>query len=152
MITSENIALLQHTVLFQGSSREDLELALSLFFERRIEAGVVICAEKTPADALYIIKSGSIRITLMAGDEEKKLLLLGPRDFFGELSLIHEADRQVSARAEKVTELLVLSRKDFQELMELDPRTGSRLLLMITKLLAARVRIFSGKVRELLLT
>ena len=85
-----NLELLQKSVLFKGSSNEELELVLGLFQERQIKPNAAIFTEKMPAEALYIIKSGSVRITMMAGEgEEMGLLLLGPGEFFGGPSPAH---------------------------------------------------------------
>jgi CRP-like cAMP-binding protein len=148
----DNLELLQKTVLFKGSTREELDLVIGLFQDRQIKEHTTIFTEKMPAEALYIIKKGNIRISLMAGEgEEKSLLLLGPGDFFGELALLQEESRMVSARAETAAELLVLTRKDFQALTDLDPRTGARVLAAIGKLLAMRVKAYSALFRDMLL-
>lgn len=148
----DNQELLQMTPLFKGSSKEDLDLALGLFQERQIKPNTTIFTEKMPAEALYIIKSGNIRITMMAGEgEEAGLLLLGPGDFFGELALLQEEQRLVNARSESATELLILTRKDFQALTDLDPRTGARVLTAIARLLAVRVHAYAARLRGLLL-
>jgi CRP/FNR family cyclic AMP-dependent transcriptional regulator len=147
-----NIELLQKTVLLKGSSKEELDLVMGLFQEREIQQNATIFTEKMPAEALYIVKSGNVRITLMVGEgEEQGLLLLGPGDFFGELALVHEDVRLVNARAETDVELLLLTRKDFQALLDLEPRTGARILQVIAKLLAMRVKMYSERLKDLLL-
>ncbi len=147
----DNIELLQKSLLFRGSNREELELAIGLFLERQIKPNTTIFTEKMPAESLYIIKSGNVMISVMAGEGEEKLLLrLGPGDFFGELALLQEESRMVSARSESAVELLVLTRKDFQALMELDPRTASRVLLSISKLLAMRIKAYGSLLRDIL--
>jgi CRP/FNR family transcriptional regulator, cyclic AMP receptor protein len=106
-----------------------------------------------PAEALYIVKSGNVRITIMAGEgQELGLLLLGPGEFFGELALVQETNRLVTARAETPVELLLLTRKDFQALLDLDPGTGAKVLTTITKLLAMRVKAYSERLKEFLLS
>ncbi|HYA85850.1 MAG TPA: cyclic nucleotide-binding domain-containing protein [Nitrospirota bacterium] len=148
----DNFELLQKTVLFKGSSKEELDIVMGLFQERQIKQNTTIFTEKMPAEALYIVKSGTVKITMMAGEgEEMGLLLLGPGEFFGELALVHEDVRLVNARAETVIDLLVLTRKDFQALLDLEPRMGARMLTIITKLLAMRVKAYSEKLKELLL-
>ena len=148
-----NLELLQKTLLFKGSTREELELVLGLFQEREIKPNANIFTEKMPAEALFIVKSGAVKITMMAGEgEEMGLLLLGPGEFFGELALIHEDVRLVNARAETAVELLLLTRKDFQALLDLDPRTASRLLITIAKLLAMRIQAYGDKLKDLLLS
>ena len=148
-----NLEVLQKTDLFRGSSKEELELALGLFQERPVKPNTTIFTEKMAAEALYIIKSGSVRITTMAGEGvEAGLLLLGPGDFFGELALLQEETRMVNARAESAAELLILTRKDFHALIDLDPRSGARMLMAIAKLLAGRIRAYGERLRELLLS
>jgi CRP/FNR family cyclic AMP-dependent transcriptional regulator len=148
----DNLELIKKTVLFKGSSREEIELASGLFQERQIKQNTNIFTEKMPAEALYIIKSGKVRISIMAGEgEEKTLLMLGPGEFFGELSLLQEESRLVTARAETSVELLLLTRKDFQALVELDPRTGARVAMTIAKLLAMRVKAYSARLKGMLI-
>jgi CRP-like cAMP-binding protein len=148
----DNLELIQKTVLFKGSSRDELELASGLFQERQIKQNTTIFTEKMPAEALYIIKSGNVRISIMAGEgEEKPLLMLGPGEFFGELALLQEESRLVTARAETPVELLLLTRKDFQALVELDPRTGARVAMTIAKLLAMRVKAYSARLKDMLI-
>ena len=148
----DNLELIKKTVLFKGSSREEIELASGLFQERQVKQNTNIFTEKMPAEAFYIIKSGNVRISIMAGEgEEKPLLMLGPGEFFGELALLQEESRLVTARAETPVELLLLTRKDFQALVELDPRTGARVAMTIAKLLAMRVKAYSAKLKGMLI-
>jgi CRP/FNR family transcriptional regulator, cyclic AMP receptor protein len=147
-----NLELLQKTMLFRGSKYDELELVLGLFQERQLRQNAVIFSEKTPGEALYIVKSGKVRISMMTvAGSETSLLLLGPGEFFGELSLIQEDIRLVSARTETPVEILLLTRKDFQVLLELAPRTASRALIVISRLLAMRVKAYSDRLKELLL-
>ena len=148
-----NLELLQKTVLFKGSTGDELALILGMFQERQIKPNAVIFTEKMPAEALYIVKSGSVRISIMAGEgDEMGLLLLGPGDFFGELALVHEDVRLVNARAETPVDLLMLTRADFQSLIDLDPRTAVRVLMVISKLLAMRVKAYSERLKDFLIS
>ncbi len=148
----DNIELLRKSVLFKGCSAEEVELAAGLFQERLIKSNTTIFTEKMPAEALYIIKSGNVRIFMMDGEsEEKSLLVLGPGEFFGELALLQEEGRMVTARSDSAVELLALTRKDFQALMDLDPRTSARIVMAIAKLLAMRVKAYSSRFRDMLL-
>jgi len=149
----EIIDLLKKNLLFKGCTHDDFELLSGLFVERKVNPNTTIFSEKMPGEALYIIKSGEVRISLMAGEgEEIGLLQLGPGDFFGEIALIQESSRAVTARSETTTELVMLGRKDFLALMDLDPRVAARVALSIARLLAMRVKAYSTKLREILLS
>lgn len=148
----DNREFLQKTLLFKGCTQEELELISGLFQERQIKPNTTIFTEQMPAEALYLVKSGSVRITMMAGEgKESGLLLLGPGEFFGELALLQEESRLVTVRAEVPTELVLLTRKDFHALIDLDPRLGSRILMAIAKLLAMRIKAYAPRLKELLI-
>jgi len=148
-----NVELLQNSVLFKGCGREGIDLLMGMFQERQIKQNTTIFSEHMPAEALYIVKSGNVRISMMAGEgQESGLLLLGPGEFFGELALVQEASRLVTARAETAVELLLLTRKDFLALMDLDPRTCAKVLMTITRLLAMRVKAYNEKLKEFLIS
>ena len=149
----DTIELLKKNMLFKGCTSEDFELLSGLFVERKVNPNTTIFSEKMPGEALYIIKSGEVRISIMVGEgEEVGLLQLGPGDFFGEIALIQESSRAVTARSENAAQLIMLSRKDFLALMDLDPRLAARVTLSIARLLAMRVKAYSSKLRELLLS
>ncbi len=148
----DNKELLQGTVLFKGCSAEEIELALGLFQERRIKPNTAIFTEKMPAESLCIIKNGTVRISIMAGEgEERSLLMIGPGEFFGELALLQEGKRMVSARSETMVDLLLMTRRDFQALIDLDSRIAARLGTAIARLLAMRVKAYGPLFRDLLL-
>jgi CRP-like cAMP-binding protein len=148
-IVMNNLQFLLSTMLFKGSSGEKIEHILELFQERELKPNTTIFIENMPAEALYIIKSGTVRISMMAGEgEEMGILLLGPGEFFGELALVQEANRLVTARAETAVELLLITRKDFQTLTELEPRIAARALMIITKLLAMRIRTYQERLKQ----
>lgn len=149
----ETIELLKKNLLFKGCTAEDFELLSGLFQERKVKPNTNLFSEKMPAEALYIVKSGKIKISVMEGEgDEVGLLELGPGDFFGEIALIQESSRAVTARAESAVEVIMLARKDFSALLDLDPRVAAKITLAIARLLAMRVKAYSGKLREILLS
>ena len=148
-----NLELLLNTMLFKGGSKDKLERILGLFQERNLNQNATIFTQNMPAEALYIVKSGRVRISMMAGEgEEMGLLLLGPGEFFGELALVQETNRLVTARAETPVELLILTRKDFLKVIELEPGVAARALVVITKLLAMRIRTYHERLKQLIVS
>ena len=147
------VDLLKKNLLFKGCTAEDFELISGLFQERKVKPNTTIFSEKMPAEALYIVKSGKVKISVMEGEsDEIGLLELGPGDFFGEIALIQESSRAVTARAESAVEVLMLTRRDFVALLDLDPRVGAKITLSIARLLAMRVKAYSSRLREILLS
>jgi CRP-like cAMP-binding protein len=85
-------------------------------------AGASVFEAGDPADALYIVLSGSVRIVEETeGEGAREVARIRAGDFFGELSLLLE--RQHSKRAEAVedSELMVLCNDPLRALLDASP-------------------------------
>ena len=71
---------------------------------------------------MYIIKSGMVRIF----NEGQDLATLGEGDFFGEMALIDQMPRMASAETLSDSEVFVLKREDFAELMQKSHETSKK--------------------------
>ncbi len=83
--------------------------------------GSLIFEKGSPAEALYIVLSGRVRIFDSGEDGEVEVAEMGPGDFFGELALLLEGVRSKSARAMEDVELMVIPKSSFDELLKSDP-------------------------------
>jgi CRP-like cAMP-binding protein len=80
-------------------------------------ADSVVFEKGSPSDALYIILTGRVRIADVIDDEEVQIATLKRGDFFGELSLLLHTTHSKTATAVEDTELMVLPKESFQELL-----------------------------------
>ena len=113
---------------------------------RRFRRGEVIFHLGDPGDALFIIVSGEVKISLPseAGDEAI-LVRLARGDVFGELALLDGAPRSATATALTAVETVVLPRDRFRELIANEPVVRDALLAS----LAAELRRLTTHVEEL---
>jgi CRP-like cAMP-binding protein len=81
--------------------------------------GSPVFAPGEPAEALYIVVSGAVRIS-DEGDGE--VARLGPGEFFGEQSLVRASSHSKGAEAVEDCELMVLPKESFERLLSEDPR------------------------------
>jgi CRP-like cAMP-binding protein len=84
-------------------------------------AGGVVFERGTPGDALYIVLSGEVAILDDIDGEEVELTRVAPGEFFGEFSLLTDSTHSMTARASEDSELMVLPKETFQELLECEP-------------------------------
>ena len=84
-------------------------------------ANSVIFEKDSASDALYIILSGRVRISDVVGDKELEIATLEAGDFFGELSLLLHTTHSKRATTLEQTELMVLPKESFQELLAANP-------------------------------
>lgn len=81
-------------------------------------AGSPIFEPGDPAEALYIVLSGEVRIV---DEAEEDVARLGSGDFFGELSLLQRTNHSKRAEVLEDSELMVLPQQPFEALLAEDP-------------------------------
>src|SRR5215212_9197698 len=93
--------------------------------------GEVLARQGEAGDALFIIRSGRVRIDVddILGDSLAAVTVnhLGPGDFFGEMALLTGAARGATVIAEEDTEILVVARQDLAPLLQANPELPERL-------------------------
>jgi CRP-like cAMP-binding protein len=113
---------------------------------RRFRRGEVIFHLGDPGDALFIIVSGEVKISLPSEDGDEAILVrLARGDVFGELALLDGAPRSATATALTAVETVVLPRDRFRELIANEPVVRDALLAS----LAAELRRLTTHVEEL---
>jgi CRP-like cAMP-binding protein len=83
--------------------------------------GTFVFTKGSPADALYIVLEGAVRIYDEVDDSEIEIARTGPGEYFGENSLLMETTHTKNVQAVEDTELLVLSKESFGRLLASNP-------------------------------
>jgi hypothetical protein len=139
--TSAKIAFLKKIHLFQGLDDEELLAIAEKLDEAQYPAGGVIFEQDKKAESFYLIYGGSVRITRRQDGKKIELAILVKYDYFGELALVSKRQRSATATAVVDTSLLVLSRKDFEELYKRVPELRLNLEVAIrSRRLARKLR------------
>ena len=85
--------------------------------------GTVVCVEGDPADSLYVISSGVVRISSRdAQGNPLWLTNLGEGEFFGEFGYFADGKRHAEVVATQDAELLQIGRKELGEIVKEFPR------------------------------
>ncbi len=140
-------AVLKKIPLFQDLTRKELRQLERILHQRTYRANEVIFNEGEPGVGMYIIESGEVRITI--GEDRKVLAILSKGDFFGEMALLLEAPRTASAIASKPSKLYGFFQPDLFSILETYPRTGNKILLRLSQMIAERLRRSNIENREL---
>ena len=116
--------------------------------EKQYPKGSVILFEDDPGDSLFIVRSGRVKVVLVAEDGREVILgVLGVGEHFGELSLIDDQPRSAHVIAMEDATLLVLRRDDFRRRVESNPSVAWALLAELSR----RLRRADGKIGGLVL-
>lgn len=133
---------LKNTQLFEDLSEEELEQLSRITPYKRFKAGDVIYHMEDPADALYFIREGMVKISMyFPNGKEMIVALFGQYDAFGELLLLPSERRPNQAEAVMDTTLIVLPENDFQRLLAQQPKIAMKFIqVMSTNLWQAQMR------------
>ncbi len=126
----------------------ELDVVRSVANEKNYAKNAVVLTEGEMGDSLYMIQSGKVKVFI--GDEEGReiiLKILGPGDFFGEMSMIDKQPRSASVNTLEGSVFLVLTHAAFEKCVEEAPRIGN----MVMRMLAQRVREADRKIGTLAL-
>ncbi len=87
--------------------------------------GAVVFEAGVPAQALYVVLLGKVRILDPGDGEEREVAELGAGEFFGELSLLEDRKHSKRAVVAEDAELLVVPKAFFQELIASDEQIAA---------------------------
>jgi len=129
--------LLKSIPLFADLKDEAIEKIHSLIQRRSYKKNNMILMEEDFGDTLFILSRGSVKITRLS-DEGREVILsiLGEGDFFGEMSIFDGESRSANVIALEDTEVLILKRGDFLDLLEKHPKIA----IVLLQELATRLR------------
>ncbi len=82
----------------------------------------VIFSEGDEGDAFYLIRSGKVNVLRNMNGEQKLVSILGAGQFFGEMSLISEENRNATVEVSETADLVKISRNVFSDIVNSDGR------------------------------
>jgi CRP-like cAMP-binding protein len=143
-----DLALIASHPLFGALQQAQLQRLVAYSKHRKVKAGRAIFAKGDRGDALFAIRSGTIKITAPSGDGREAVFnVLTDGEIFGEIALLDGRARTADAVAVDDCDLLVIERRDFLTLVETDPKIALKLI----ELLCARLRWTSEHFEEVVL-
>src|SRR5688572_32010639 len=113
-----------NVMLFSSCSRKELDAIATLASEVEVGAGAVLAREGETGREFYVILDGKARVSI----DGKDVAMLGPGEFFGEMSLLDQGPRVATVVAETPMELAVLDPREFTSLVEEHPGVARKVL------------------------
>jgi CRP/FNR family transcriptional regulator/CRP/FNR family cyclic AMP-dependent transcriptional regulator len=105
--------------LFEGISPENRAALARAATLRTYRRGETIVQQGQPGDAFYVLMRGRVAVAIVAPDgREVVLTTLGQGDHFGEMALLDDAPRSASVIAQERSDLAILSRAVFLDLLK----------------------------------
>src|SRR3989304_611141 len=126
-------AVLRQVPLFDALTAEELEAVTSRFNLLDLKTGEILFLEDDPGETLFIVAQGEIEnIKSLDAPVERIIAVRGPSEYFGEMSLFSlEHRRTASARASTNTNLLTLTKSDFDALLQRHPQLAYEMVRVL---------------------
>ncbi len=127
----EERSLLVASELFRSASDALADALMGLAQRRRLDGGATLFHKGDPSDALYIVRSGQLEVSVLSADGRKLTLnSLRPPEIFGEIALFDGGPRTATIAALEPSELLEVRRTDVFRAMRRQPEIAEELLLL----------------------
>jgi CRP/FNR family transcriptional regulator, cyclic AMP receptor protein len=125
----ERVTLLEQAPLFSVLRGEDMRDLADKFHSVRYRRGEVIFREGEPAERLFLIDDGRVKLSIASPTGQELLVaVLGRGQIFGELAVVDRGNREMDARAMEDARLFTLAGDVFWSMMEGRPALARRLL------------------------
>jgi len=131
---------------FSGLSPADLDSIKQSIFEKRAERGDIILFEGEPAEALFFVVSGVVKVFKTSAEGKEQILsIVRPGESFNDVPIFDEGSNPASAQAMGPVVLYGIRKNELKVALQNHPQVA----LNIIKVLAERVRQLVSLVEDL---
>ncbi len=140
------IEFLKSIPYFSGLSPAELDLIGQLMFKKTAERGEVILLEGEPAEALFFVASGAVKVFKTSAEGKEQILnIVRPRESFNDVPIFDDNPNPASAQAMGQVVLYGIKKSELKVTLQNHPQ----LAWNIIKVLAERVRQLMSLVEDL---
>ncbi|MEZ4287943.1 MAG: cyclic nucleotide-binding domain-containing protein [Polyangiales bacterium] len=140
------VGFLERIGLFAGMPTETLERLANELSVHRCEVGQPIVKEGATTPEMFVVIGGELEVVKSSKPEgDVRVALLGPGDWFGEMSILDVQPRSASVRALAPTMLIRIGPDDIeQKLYRQDLKAYAIFMMNIARELSRKLRVADG--------
>ena len=140
------IEFLQSIPYFSGLSTTELDSIRAFIFEKKAERGEMILIEGEPADILYFVASGAVKVFKTSSEGKEQILtIVRPGESFNDVPIFDGGPNPAGAEAMGTVVLYSIRRNEIEVILRNHPRVA----LNVTKVLAGQARDLGLLVEDL---
>lgn len=124
---------LRSVSLFEGFSSEELDHLVSTATVVRYAKNAFIVRQGDEGNSFYLVRSGFVKVVRQRASKDLVLAYLREGQYFGEMALLHNEKRTASVIALGDTEVIRITKKDFNALLKTHPAMRLQLEQMVYK-------------------
>lgn len=132
---------LEDLKLLRTMSTDVLDVLAEKIEKKYLNNGDILFNAGDVSNSLYIINKGSVEVYKeFDADVTLSFATLHSGELFGEMALIDEFPRSASIRALEDCEFLILTKENFEDIIESHPEKALDLLIRLAKVMSLRIR------------
>jgi CRP-like cAMP-binding protein len=146
----ESNDFLKYVPIFSELNDSTLNQISKLGIRKTFIKDSVVLFEHETGSALFVIINGKVKVSRVSDDGKEVILtILGESDFFGEMAILDGQSRSANVTAMEDSELFIIQRSEFLELIQSHPEIAVALLQELTsRLRAADMKIKSLSLKD----
>ena len=145
MADEATTVILSRVPLFACLDPDELVGLAGVTSLQRFSRNALVILAEDQGDSFFVIRSGKVKVSVTGPDGREIILsLLGPGEFFGELSLLDGHPRSADVTTIERIELLVIRHADFVQVIEDHPVIPTHLMVTLARRLRKSDRQVAG--------
>jgi CRP-like cAMP-binding protein len=133
-LSNEIIGLMEKVDILSPLSKSELKKLVATVGVEVYATGEFPVRQGQAGDTFYIIKKGRVEVIVeKASGESARVAVLGPGDFFGEMSLLTGEARTASIRVKEDAELVVIDKESFSSILAYNPSIAESLSKILSE-------------------
>lgn len=129
----DKLFLLSQISLFDELPMEDLKMIDELSEMKPVKKGTLILSPDKPLEALFFLKQGQVRLyRINQNGKQFTVDILVDGNIFGETSTLTLTDDQIFAEAMTDSYLCILSKTDFEQFIERNPKIALKFIHILS--------------------
>lgn len=137
---------IKSTPYFAGIGQSELDAIGKFVFEKKADRGEIIIFEGEPAETLYFVVAGAVKVFKTSAEGKEQILhIIRPGESFNEVSVLSGGVNIASAEAMGAVTLHTIKKSDLETVLE----NNHRVALNIIQVLSERMRNLISLVEDL---
>jgi CRP-like cAMP-binding protein len=147
---ASNSEYLMYVPIFADLDDVTIQKIASVGFSKKYAKDEIIFREDDPGSAMFVILTGKVKVVRTSNDGREVILtILSQYDFFGEMALLDGLSRSASVISTEESELFIIQREEFLNLLKQHPEISINLMQELTqRLRAADLKIKSLSLKD----
>jgi CRP-like cAMP-binding protein len=143
------IDFISNIPLFESLTLKEVEMVSTYVQSQTIETGKTLFNQWDKAECVYFVEQGALEVLTKSGPQAYEIVAtLGRGRSIGEMSLIDNFPRAATIRSASKTNLVILTKAGFDDLMSNHHDLGVKILKGLARLLAQNLRKTSSRLAD----